>query len=128
MKATEERIGYAPYRWQIDICEAAYLGVDVLVAAGTGRGKTLPFVLSHFVVPKSLTVILSPLNALEYDQASIYHTMQWTRPAGLTYLGQVKRFRKMGLRACAVNGETFKKKKIRKVSNREFGNCKTEAH
>lgn len=71
VQAAKSRLGYAPYSWQTDICEAAYLGGDVLVSAGTGFGKTLPFVLSHFVVPNSVTVIVSPLTALENDQVSI---------------------------------------------------------
>ncbi|KAF9560465.1 hypothetical protein CPC08DRAFT_608470, partial [Agrocybe pediades] len=34
-----------PYDWQLDIAEALLLGLDCSVIAGTGSGKTLPFVV-----------------------------------------------------------------------------------
>jgi ATP-dependent helicase YprA (DUF1998 family) len=62
--------GHVPYPWQLDATEATFLGLDSIVIAGTGAGKTLPFGLIHLVLPKLVTLVISPLNALEYDQVS----------------------------------------------------------
>ncbi|KAH7903826.1 P-loop containing nucleoside triphosphate hydrolase protein, partial [Hygrophoropsis aurantiaca] len=79
-----------PYKWQLDVAEALLLGLDCTVIAGTGAGKTMPFVMPLFVKPDMHVIIISPLNALEEDQAS--------------------RFRKMNLTAIVVNGETYNSK------------------
>ncbi|KZT02561.1 uncharacterized protein LAESUDRAFT_601365, partial [Laetiporus sulphureus 93-53] len=34
-----------PYDWQVDVTEALLLGMDCTVIAGTGAGKTMPFVM-----------------------------------------------------------------------------------
>ncbi|KAH9953315.1 hypothetical protein BC827DRAFT_1085561, partial [Russula dissimulans] len=34
--------GLELYGWQLDICEALLLGLDCIVIAGTGSGKTMP--------------------------------------------------------------------------------------
>jgi ATP-dependent helicase YprA (DUF1998 family) len=61
-----------PYDWQLDVAEALLLGLDCSVIAGTGAGKTLPFVLPLFAQKtRKRCLIISPLNALEHDQASI---------------------------------------------------------
>ena len=57
-----------PRAWQLDVAEALYLNVDGAVVAGTGYGKTLPFVLSNLLDRTSITVIVSPLDALETNQ------------------------------------------------------------
>lgn len=36
-----------PREWQLDIAESLHLGIDCIAVAGTGAGKTLPFVLSN---------------------------------------------------------------------------------
>ncbi|KAJ7233469.1 hypothetical protein C8J57DRAFT_982741, partial [Mycena rebaudengoi] len=79
----EEEYGKPPYEWQIDVSEALILGLDCIVIAGTGAGKTIPFMmpLLHFVL------IISLLKILQGDQE--------------------KRLSKMGLPAAAVNGDTF---------------------
>lgn len=63
-------LGFAPYRWQLDVAEALLLGLDCSVVAGTGAGKTLPFVLPLLVEDRKIILIISPLNALEEDQVS----------------------------------------------------------
>ncbi|KIJ62766.1 hypothetical protein HYDPIDRAFT_69288, partial [Hydnomerulius pinastri MD-312] len=77
----------APYDWQLNVAEALVLGLDCSVIAGTGAGKTMPFVMPLFAQPDKHVLIISPLNALEEDQA--------------------QRFSQMGLSAIAVNGETY---------------------
>ncbi|KAJ7135359.1 P-loop containing nucleoside triphosphate hydrolase protein [Mycena crocata] len=79
--------GMVPHVWQIDMAEALLLGLDCSLIAGTGAGKTMPFVMPLFVESEKMIIIISPLNALEADQAS--------------------RFRQMGLSAVAVNGDTY---------------------
>jgi hypothetical protein len=61
-----------PHNWQLDIAEALKYKLDCLVLAGTGAGKTLPFVL-NLLMDKNLNhkiVILSPLIELQFDQVS----------------------------------------------------------
>jgi ATP-dependent helicase YprA (DUF1998 family) len=67
--------GRIPYEWQLDAAEALILGLDCVVVAGTGAGKTIPFVLPLFVQDSrdKLVLIISPLNALETDQARVSH-------------------------------------------------------
>ena len=62
--------GLTPYDWQMDVAEALILGLDCLVIAGTGAGKSMPFVMPLFAFPDKMVVIISPLNALEEDQVS----------------------------------------------------------
>jgi len=64
--------GRKPYDWQLDAAEALVLGLDCVVVAGTGAGKTIPFVLPLFVHDSKdkLVLVISPLNALETDQVS----------------------------------------------------------
>ena len=57
----------SPYAWQLDAAKALILGLDCIVIAGTGAGKTIPFVLPLFL-PDSwdkMVIIILPLNALE---------------------------------------------------------------
>jgi ATP-dependent helicase YprA (DUF1998 family) len=67
--------GRIPYEWQLDAAEALILGLDCVVVAGTGAGKTIPFVLPLFVQDSrdKLVLIISLLNALETDQARVSH-------------------------------------------------------
>ena len=43
-----ERFGTDPYSWQLDVTdsEAIFFGLDPVVIAGTGAGKTMPFMTS----------------------------------------------------------------------------------
>lgn len=62
--------GKEPYVWQLDITEAILLGLDSLLIAGTGAGKTMPMVMG-LLLPENkdkFVIIISPLNALEEDQ------------------------------------------------------------
>ncbi|KAI0688349.1 hypothetical protein BC835DRAFT_1284786, partial [Cytidiella melzeri] len=63
--------GRVPYWYQEDVAEAFHLELDVAIVAGTGFGKTLPFVMPLLVEESgSKVIIVSPLNALERDQVS----------------------------------------------------------
>jgi ATP-dependent helicase YprA (DUF1998 family) len=75
------------YSWQLDVGEALHLGLNCFVIAGTGEGKTLPFVMP-LLHDKMDCKVISPLNALEEDQISIssipysdfYLTQFYSRP------------------------------------------------
>ena len=69
--------GKTPYDWQLDAAEALFLGLDCIVVARTGAGKTIPFVLPLFVQHSrnKLVLIISPLNALETDQVRFLLTV-----------------------------------------------------
>ena len=64
---------HEPYDWQLNVAEALVLGLDCSVIAGTGAGKTMPFVMPLFADPTKQVLILSPLNALEEDQVASEH-------------------------------------------------------
>ena len=62
--------GRSPYDWQLDAAESLILGLDCVVVAGTGAGKTIPFMLPLLLHDSrnKVVLIISPLNALEMDQ------------------------------------------------------------
>ncbi|KAJ6573713.1 hypothetical protein B0H10DRAFT_2104358 [Mycena sp. CBHHK59/15] len=60
--------GMVAHEWQVDMGEALALGLDCRLIAGTGAGKTMPFVMPLFVDSGKMIIIISPLNALEEDQ------------------------------------------------------------
>ncbi|KAJ3483954.1 hypothetical protein NLJ89_g12020 [Agrocybe chaxingu] len=82
-----ERFGADPRDWQLDVAEAILLGLDSVVIAGTGAGKTIPFMLPLLLDEKKKVVVISPLKVLQEDQAD--------------------RFKKLKLAAVAVNGDTW---------------------
>src|SRR5271170_429266 len=73
-KAIKEKFGAvfngkSPYEWQIDVTEAIILDLDCIVIAGTGAGKTMPFVMPLLLDEhkhKSV-VVISLLNQLEAE-------------------------------------------------------------
>ncbi|KAJ7604309.1 hypothetical protein DFH06DRAFT_926014, partial [Mycena polygramma] len=72
---------------QINVSEAMVLGLDAVVIPGTGAGKTMPFMMPLLLDPSKFVLVISPLKILQEDQG--------------------KRFRKMGLKAAAVNADTY---------------------
>ena len=60
--------GHKPYEWQLDTAEALLLGLDSIVIAGTGAGKTLPFVIPLLYNKAGHIIIISLLKALQQDQ------------------------------------------------------------
>ncbi|KAJ7619939.1 P-loop containing nucleoside triphosphate hydrolase protein [Mycena polygramma] len=83
----EERFKKPGYDWQIDVTEAFTLGLNVVLIAGTGAGKTIPFMMPLLLKRERYSLVISPLKILQEDQA--------------------KRFEKIGLKATAVNGDTY---------------------
>jgi superfamily II DNA helicase RecQ len=101
-------IKHTPYEWQLDVSEAILLGLDCCIVAGTGAGKTLPFVLPLLAQSaqrqRKRCIIISPLNALEHDQVKLLLIKQ----SSLTHVLQEARFNNLNLTAAAVNGESCK--------------------
>ncbi|KAJ6582551.1 P-loop containing nucleoside triphosphate hydrolase protein [Mycena vulgaris] len=84
---TRQQYKKPAYEWQIDVAEALVLGLDAVVTAGTGAGKTIPFMMPLLLHREKFVLVISPLKILQEDQG--------------------KRFKKMGLKAAAVNGDTY---------------------
>ena len=61
----QERFGNDPYDWQLDVAEAIILGLDSIVIAGTGSGKTMPFMMPLLMDPTKKIIIISPLEVLQ---------------------------------------------------------------
>ncbi len=99
--------GKIPYDWQLDVSEALLLGLDSIVIAGTGAGKTLPFVMPLLAdkTNKKKVIIVSTLDELEADQV-FKHTFK--RIFELIYK-QAQRFKQMGLTATPVNSQVWTK-------------------
>ncbi|KII82643.1 hypothetical protein PLICRDRAFT_677307 [Plicaturopsis crispa FD-325 SS-3] len=96
-KVFTERFGSVPHTWQVDVSEALLLGLDSVVIAGTGAGKTMPFMMPLLYDPSKVVIILSPLNILEYDMAC--------------------RFEKMGIAATPVNTDTWSDKLLQEMKD-----------
>jgi bloom syndrome protein len=98
----EQKHGMPAYPWQIDVSEALVLKLDAVVVAGTGAGKTIPFMMPLLLHPEKFVLIISPLKILQEDQVSCIYLY-----TNASQLRQAKRFKKMGLKAAAVNGDTY---------------------
>ncbi|KAI0790865.1 P-loop containing nucleoside triphosphate hydrolase protein [Abortiporus biennis] len=86
----KSRTGKQAREWQLDVAECLLLGIDSVMIAGTGAGKTVPYMLPHFVTEftkNKVMFIVQPLKNLQHDQA--------------------RRFRKAGIKVKVVNGETW---------------------
>jgi len=66
-----ECFGTDPYDWQLDVTEAILLGLDSVVIAGTGAGKTMPFMMPLLLDKRKKAIIISPLKVLQEDQVSV---------------------------------------------------------
>ncbi|KAH6866275.1 P-loop containing nucleoside triphosphate hydrolase protein [Coprinopsis sp. MPI-PUGE-AT-0042] len=83
----EERFKKKPYQWQMDVTEAMIVGLDSFVIAGTGSGKTMPFMMPLLTDKRKKAIIISPLKLLQEDHA--------------------RRCKELGISAVAVNGDTW---------------------
>jgi superfamily II DNA/RNA helicase len=103
----QAKFSYRPHTWQLDVSEAILLKLDAVLIAGTGSGKTTPFVLPLMVKQnegkESILLLISPTKELQKDQVRsvsqrIYHD---TDPI------QASTFRKTGLSTAVVNEDTW---------------------
>ncbi|THU89188.1 P-loop containing nucleoside triphosphate hydrolase protein [Dendrothele bispora CBS 962.96] len=109
MQATfTQKFGKPAYDWQLNVSEALILGLDCIVVAGTGSGKTIPFMLPLLGDDHFRILVISPLKILQQDQANPRTAM-----SAIFFCKQVTRFAKLGIKAVAINGDTWKRKKLR---------------
>jgi superfamily II DNA/RNA helicase len=83
--------------------EAILLGINSLVIAGTGTGKTMPFMMPLMLDSKKKALIISPLKILQANQVCLCSTT----PISCLIFLQVSRFEKAKVSAVAVNGESW---------------------
>jgi ATP-dependent helicase YprA (DUF1998 family) len=62
--------GREPHLWQLDFGEAFILKLDGVITAGTGTGKTIPFMLPLLINPTKYLLIISPMNVLQHERVS----------------------------------------------------------
>lgn len=77
--AFKRRVGYPPYGWQLNAVEGLQYGLDTMVLAGTGSGKTWLFAILAIAGSKKSVIVLSPLNELERQ-----HALKFSEVAGLS--------------------------------------------
>lgn len=90
------------YDWQLDVSEAILLGLDSVVIAGAGAGKTVPFTMLLLLDKDKKIIIISPLKVLQVDQVRRF-----------MYRGKklIYRFEQMQILTVAVsNGDTWNSK------------------
>ncbi|KAF8546012.1 hypothetical protein OG21DRAFT_1374436, partial [Imleria badia] len=51
--------GKQPYDWQVNGAEALLTGLDCVVIAGTGAGKTMPFMMPLLIHMKKHVIVFS---------------------------------------------------------------------
>lgn len=69
--------GQVSHQWQLNVAEALHLGLDGVLIAGTGVGKTIPCMLP-LCLPKNSKkqlFVISPLNHLEENQMYLLNTI-----------------------------------------------------
>jgi superfamily II DNA helicase RecQ len=69
-----EQFGTDLFKWQLDVTEAILLGLDSVAIAGTGAGKTMPFMMPLLLDKTKKVIIVSPLKVLQADQVVQIYT------------------------------------------------------
>ena len=100
-----EWFGKDPYDWQLDVMEAILLGLDSVVIAGTGAGKTMPFMMPLMLDKSKKVIIVSPLKILQVDQVQDILILIWCN----SFLW-AERFKKMQIKTAVVNSDTWDSK------------------
>ncbi|KAE8218086.1 hypothetical protein CF319_g7966 [Tilletia indica] len=79
---------FLPKDWQVEACYRILAGWDGIVAAGTGTGKSLIWLLATLASTKSTFLVITPLKAIQSEQ--------------------VRNLRNLGMRAVALNENTLR--------------------
>jgi ATP-dependent helicase YprA (DUF1998 family) len=75
-ECVKKATGYDAYSHQLNTGEALALGMDCLVVAGTGTGKTMAFTLPVMMAKEGewrMVWVFSPLKELQWDQVRTTH-------------------------------------------------------
>ncbi|MCX6117749.1 MAG: RecQ family ATP-dependent DNA helicase [Proteobacteria bacterium] len=84
-----EKFGFATFRdHQLEVCEAAAMGSDVLLVMPTGAGKSLCYQLPAIADQSGRCLVITPLVALMEDQAQ--KLIAANLPAGLIHSGRTR--------------------------------------
>ncbi|CAD6942098.1 unnamed protein product [Tilletia laevis] len=67
-----EDAGFIPEQWQLEVICCLAAGWDVVLSAGTGRGKSLIWEIAALLHPDKIFLVIVPLQAIEIDQVSKY--------------------------------------------------------
>ncbi|KAG8730646.1 hypothetical protein FRC10_002454, partial [Ceratobasidium sp. 414] len=78
VEETKKRTGKEPFEWQLKNAMDRIAGKDTLILAATGSGKSMPSVMPVFVIKRSITWILAPLNVIEEQQVDVFR--KWGVP------------------------------------------------
>ena len=109
-----------PHDFQLDVAEAIILGLDATVIAGTGSGKTLPWVMPLLLDEnrERACLVISPLKALQVDHVSCpsWKSTEWLNTTQRVHHPQAQFFSKLGIPAAAVNNDTWSNLEIKHVS------------
>ncbi|KAG8716613.1 hypothetical protein FRC08_009161 [Ceratobasidium sp. 394] len=97
---TYEVAGYVPYKYQVRTAIALWNVQDVLSIAGTGCGKTLPFMMLCFLFSEPIVRVVSPLNFIEEQQCD--------------------QFRNWKLNAVAANMSTFTPQLLKEIKDGKY--------
>ena len=97
-----EWFGKDPYDWQFDVAEAILSGLDSVIIASTGAGKTMPFMMPLMLNKSKKVIIVLSLKILQVDQVWDILILIW---CNLFLL--VEWFKKMQIETAAVDGATL---------------------
>lgn len=64
----QAKFGKPAYDWQLDVAESIVLGLDTVPIAGTGAGKTMPFMMPLLLDNIKKILVISLLKVPQQDQ------------------------------------------------------------
>ena len=67
----EHKLPYIPEDWQVEGTARLLVGDDLLCVSATGDGKSALFYMYSLVRSDTITIVLSPTNALELDMVRL---------------------------------------------------------
>jgi len=88
LSALAKKLGYLLQDWQVKLTESILQGKDVVLTAGTGRGKTTllyaPLLVTRFRHPAAIGLSVVPTKTLGLDQVCFLLFFLTTCPLSLS--------------------------------------------
>jgi superfamily II DNA helicase RecQ len=106
-----DKLPYEPADFQVENTARLLMGKSVLCITATGDGKSALFYMYSLVRPETLTLVVSPTNALEDDLVCI---CAYLYQLLLTY-AQVKSLSRLGIPALAINSEAVSAASLERI-------------